>query len=136
MTTRTSLQAKEQRLLYEVKAELGRGNRSHIYAVYTRKRDVTRRLERILRNEGISAAVLSADVPTDLLDFPTIIFYESGYSLHTLRQASRRSWRIGQRRPVRVKFLCSEMLQVVARNWSDKTLSRRAASLYRGFLPK
>ena len=42
------------------------------------------------------------------LDFPTIIFYESGYSLHTLRQASRRSWRIGQRRPVRVKFLCYE----------------------------
>jgi hypothetical protein len=44
----------------------------------------------------------------DLLDFPTIIFYESGYSLHTLRQASRRSWRIGQRRPVRVKFFCYE----------------------------
>jgi hypothetical protein len=44
----------------------------------------------------------------DLLDFPTIIFYESGYSLHTLRQASRRSWRIGQRKPVRVKFLCYE----------------------------
>ena len=44
----------------------------------------------------------------DLLDFPTILFYESGYSLHTLRQASRRSWRIGQRRPVRVKFLCCE----------------------------
>lgn len=44
----------------------------------------------------------------DLLDFSTIIFYESGYSLHSLRQASRRSWRIGQRRPVRVKFLCYE----------------------------
>jgi hypothetical protein len=44
----------------------------------------------------------------DLLDFPTIIFYESGYSLHTLRQASRRSWRIGQGQPVRVKFLCYE----------------------------
>jgi hypothetical protein len=44
----------------------------------------------------------------DLLDFPTIIFYESGYSLHTLRQASRWSWRIGQRRQVRVKFLCYE----------------------------
>jgi hypothetical protein len=40
--------------------------------------------------------------------FPTILFYESGYSLDTLRQASRRSWRIGQRRPVRVKFLCYE----------------------------
>ena len=105
--------------------------------MYTQKRDVTARLEGILSNEGIRTAVLRASVDTtkreawyarqiregvqvvishpklvetglDLLDFPTIIFYESGYSLHTLRQASRRSWRIGQRRPVRVKFLCYE----------------------------
>ena len=41
----------------------------------------------------------------DLLAFPTLYFYETGYSLHTLRQASRRSWRIGQRVPVRVKFV-------------------------------
>ena len=41
----------------------------------------------------------------DLLAFPTLYFYETGYSLHTLRQASRRSWRIGQRLPVRVKFV-------------------------------
>jgi hypothetical protein len=41
----------------------------------------------------------------DLLDFPTLYFYETGYSLFTLRQASRRSWRIGQEKPVRVKFL-------------------------------
>jgi hypothetical protein len=41
----------------------------------------------------------------DLLAFPTLYFYETGYSLHTLRQASRRSWRIGQRFAVRVKFV-------------------------------
>jgi hypothetical protein len=41
----------------------------------------------------------------DLLSHPTLIFYESGYSLHTLRQASRRSWRIGQWQPVRVYYL-------------------------------
>jgi hypothetical protein len=41
----------------------------------------------------------------DLLAFPTLYFYETGYSLHTLRQASRRSWRIGQRFPVQVKFV-------------------------------
>jgi hypothetical protein len=40
----------------------------------------------------------------DLLHFPTLYFYETGYSLYTLRQASRRSWRIGQQHPVRVKF--------------------------------
>ena len=41
----------------------------------------------------------------DLLSHPSLIFYESGYSLHTVRQASRRSWRIGQRQPVRIFFL-------------------------------
>ena len=41
----------------------------------------------------------------DLLETPSIFFYESGYSTHVLRQASRRSWRIGQKRPVRVAYM-------------------------------
>jgi len=126
--------AKERRLVEEVKSELARGRRCQIYAVYTQKRDVTRRLETILTNEGIRVAVLTADVPPetrvgwydrqlrngvqagichpklvqtglDLIDFPTILFYETGYSIYVLRQASRRSWRIGQRLPVKVKYL-------------------------------
>jgi len=129
--------SKERRLIEEIRKELAEGRRCQVFAVYTQKHDVTARLQRILDNEGLRTAVLRASVDTskreawyarqvkegvqvvichprlvetglDLLDFPTIIFYESGYSLHTLRQASRRSWRIGQRRPVRVKFLCSE----------------------------
>jgi superfamily II DNA or RNA helicase len=131
------LYSKERKLIEEIKKELAEGRRCQVFAVYTQKHDVTARLQRILDNEGIRTAVLRASVDTskretwyarqikegvqvvishpklvetglDLLDFPTIIFYESGYSLHTLRQASRRSWRIGQRRPVRVKFLCYE----------------------------
>jgi hypothetical protein len=39
-----------------------------------------------------------------LLPFPTIFFVQTGYSVYTLRQASRRSWRIGQKEPVRVAF--------------------------------
>ena len=57
--------AKERRLLEEVKAELARGRRCQIYAVYTQKRDVTRRLERILSNEGIRVAVLTTEVPPE-----------------------------------------------------------------------
>ena len=38
-------------------------------------------------------------------NFPTLIFYETGYDLFTLRQASRRSWRIGQKLPCRVYYL-------------------------------
>jgi hypothetical protein len=41
----------------------------------------------------------------DLLEMPTIFFYECGYSTHVLRQASRRSWRIGQKKPVRVCYM-------------------------------
>jgi len=41
----------------------------------------------------------------DLVDFPTIVWQEVEYSVYTMRQASRRSWRIGQRRPVRVVYL-------------------------------
>jgi hypothetical protein len=46
----------------------------------------------------------------DLLDFPTILFYETGYSICTLRQASRRSGRIAQWRNVKVKFFTTPKL--------------------------
>ena len=58
--------AKERRLVEIVKAELRAGRRCcHVYAVYTRKRDVTRRLESILAREGIRVAVLTSDVPPE-----------------------------------------------------------------------
>jgi hypothetical protein len=105
-----------------------------VYAVYTQKRDVTARLADILSREGLRVAVLKAEVKPesreawyekklregvevfiahprlvtlglDLLFAPDILFYQTGYSIFTLRQASRRSWRIGQRRNVVVKFL-------------------------------
>jgi superfamily II DNA or RNA helicase len=131
------LYAKERRLIEEIKRELAQGRRCQVFAVYTQKHDTTARLQQILAREGIRTAVLRSNVGTDkreawyarqvkqgiqvvichpklvetgldLLDFSTIIFYESGYSLHTLRQASRRSWRIGQKWPVRVLFMCYE----------------------------
>ncbi|MFU5819015.1 DEAD/DEAH box helicase, partial [Pseudomonas aeruginosa] len=37
-------------------------------------------------------------------DFPTIAFLQTGYNVYTLQQAARRSWRIGQKHPVRVVF--------------------------------
>jgi len=125
--------AKERRLVEEIKASIDRGRKVQVYAVYTQKRDVTRRLERILAKEGIRVAVLTTEVAPeqreawyerqlragvqvviahprlvqtglDLWSFPDIFFYETGYSIYTLRQASRRSWRIGQRNNVNVKF--------------------------------
>ena len=59
----------------------------------------------------------------DLLDFPTIVFFQCGYSVYTLRQASRRSWRIGQGLPVRVFYLTYESCM------QDKALSLMAQKM-------
>ncbi|MCZ2078658.1 MAG: DEAD/DEAH box helicase [Bryobacterales bacterium] len=126
--------AKERRMIEEVQNELRAGRKVQLYAVYTQKRDVTQRWKQLLQNEGIHAEVLTSDVPPeqreawyerqlrqgmqvcisnpklvmtgmDLMFANTLIFGQTGYSIFVLRQASRRSWRIGQRKPVTVKFL-------------------------------
>src|SRR5438128_2931741 len=60
-----------------------------------------------------SAADENSDVPRhglDLFDkggrrnFPTICSYDTGYNLFTLRQASRRAWRIGQKQACRIVY--------------------------------
>jgi hypothetical protein len=125
--------AKERRLIEEIKSSIERGRSVQVFAVYTQKRDVTRRLESILAKEGIRVAVLTTEVAPeqreswyerqlqagmqvciahprlvqtglDLWAMADIFFAETGYSIYTLRQASRRSWRIGQKRNVNVKF--------------------------------
>ena len=57
----------------------------------------------------------------DLVDFPTICWYETEYSVYVMRQASRRSWRIGQDQPVKVVYMAysdtiqAEALKLVAK---------------------
>ena len=98
-------------------------------------RDITGRMEEFLGRHGFRVAVMMADaVPSerreawvaqrveegvdvlvchprlvqtglDLVEFPTLVWYETDYSVYTMRQASRRSWRIGQTQPVQVVFM-------------------------------
>jgi len=130
----TRMYGKESHLLNIVRHELSQGRRCFVYCVYTKTRDITVRLKDILTRNDIPAEILRSQVKPelreewlrekveqdiqviignpmlvqtglDLLDFPTIIFYQTGYSIFTLRQASRRSWRIGQDKPVRIHYL-------------------------------
>ncbi len=57
--------AKERRLIEEVRQELARGSKVQVFAVYTQKRDVTRRLQSLLCKEGIRAEVLTAATPPE-----------------------------------------------------------------------
>lgn len=42
----------------------------------------------------------------DLYEFQDLVFYQTGYNIYTLRQASRRSWRLGQKESINAHFLC------------------------------
>ena len=39
------------------------------------------------------------------MEFSTVCWFETHYSVYTMRQASRHSWRIGQTQPVQVVFM-------------------------------
>lgn len=129
----SAVYAKERRIVEECKKDLAARRAIQIFAVYTQKRDVTRRLQSLLLKEGIRCEVLTAEVPPekreawyekklaqgmqvciahpklvqtglDLLFAKSLYWMQTGYSTYVLRQASRRSWRIGQKDPIRVCF--------------------------------
>ena len=129
------LYPKEKALVDLVAAERLAGRRVLVYVTHTGTRDITGRMEDILTRHGFRVAVMKADAVApdkrekwvadrvkqsidvmichprlvqtglDLIDFPTLCWYETDYSVYVMRQASRRSWRIGQTRPVKVVFM-------------------------------
>jgi len=65
-------------------------------------------IERTLKARDPDALICNVNLVKtglDLVQFPTVVFYQTGYSAYTIRQASRRSWRITQQQPVRVHYL-------------------------------
>ncbi len=129
------LYPKEHALIDLVAAERMEGRRVLVYVTHTGTRDITGRMDDILTRHGFRVAVMKADAVApnkrekwvadrvkqgidvlichprlvqtglDLIDFPTIVWDEIDYSVYVMRQASRRSWRIGQNRPVKVVFM-------------------------------
>jgi hypothetical protein len=115
------LYPKERALLELVRRERERGRRVWLYLTHTESCDLTPRLRQILEDAGIRVAVLKAGTVAadrreewvaarvregvdlmishprlvqtglDLLDFPSLVWYQPDYSVYTVRQASRRS---------------------------------------------
>ena len=129
------LYPKERALVDLVAAERMAGRRVLVYVTHTGTRDITGRMHDILTRHGFRVAVMKADAVApdkrekwvadrvkqgidvlicnprlvqtglDLIDFPTICWGEVDYSVYVSRQASRRSWRIGQTSPVKVVYM-------------------------------
>lgn len=118
---------KEEETMAIVRRKIAAGERVLIYTSWTRT-DSQQKLLKLLREEGYRTDILTPRIETgkreewvekrvkaglqvlitnprcvetglDLNAFTTIIFYSMGYNLFTLRQASRRSWRINQTAP-------------------------------------
>ena len=124
---------KEHELISIIKHELEQQRKVMVYFQNSLSTDISPRIVSMLEQEDIRVKVLRSgdtegrariidnwvkkgmdvlmtnpkkvEVGMDLLDFPSIIFYQIPMSTYTLRQASRRSWRIPQEKPVKVYFL-------------------------------
>ena len=128
---------KEQDILDVCLQEKRLGRRVIVYTTYTGRHDTSSRLRNLLQAAGLKAAVLRSTVNSDaredwiadqvehgidvlitnpelvktgldLLAFPSIYFAQTGYNVYTVAQASRRSWRIGQKEAVKVYYACYE----------------------------
>jgi superfamily II DNA or RNA helicase len=137
---------KDRYVVNTVKNEKEAGRRVLVFFSQTHKRDARMRVQRLLEAEGLKVVVLDSNVTPekreewvaeqvekgfdvmltngrlvetglDLLFAHTIIQYGTEYSINTLRQSIRRSWRLGQTKPVRVIFLIyADTLQENASN--------------------
>jgi superfamily II DNA or RNA helicase len=128
-----SIRNKEQRLLEIIQEKIACGEKVLVYYNTINTTDLGDHLTAFLLSEDIKAFELKASVKAekrmefitkevnkgaqvmitnpalvetglDLLDFTTIIFFQIGYNLSTMRQASRRSWRLSQTKDIQVYF--------------------------------
>lgn len=135
--------AKERELVHLIKENLAEDRGVVVYCNYTDSYAVHHRLKEVLEAHGIEAHVLEShvspekrvewlamreeegakiiicnirlvEVGLDLLPWPTIIFYQLNYDINTVRQASRRAWRIGQTRECRIYYMLYEGTQQAA----------------------
>ncbi len=124
---------KEAALVQYIQNRKAAGRKVLVYIQGTERRDITRRLQGLLELNGIRTMVLKSDTVSakqreayvfkhqhsidalichprivqtglDLLAFTSLVYYQTEYSTFTVRQSSRRSWRIGQTEDIEVTF--------------------------------
>lgn len=126
--------AKDEKLFEIAKEKIDKGENVLIYVNYVNSTNCVKRLKKMFDLAGIPTSVLTSSIAAkdrekwiddavkggcrilicnpslvetglDLLAFTNIIFYQMGYNLFTMRQASRRSLRLNQTNNVTVYFL-------------------------------
>ena len=140
--TEETILPKEQLLINRIKADLIVGRNVLLYSIYNKVAQIDKRLYKVLLQTGVvteeEIAILPENLQSkdiekwieehpvkiliaspiklatglDLVQFPSIKFYETGTNLRVIQQASRRSWRaVGQKFPVTVEFFAYAGIQ-------------------------
>lgn len=127
------LDSKDEELKRICLEEKKLGRRCAVYIQYTQKHDVRGKIAAMLEEAGLTVAALPDSVKAidrerwialngehadvlivhpkrvmtglDLIAFPSLVFYQVGYSTHVLRQASARARRPSQTKPCKVFYL-------------------------------
>lgn len=146
---------KEEKLVEIALEAKACGSKTLVYCQFTSSRDIQPRLQEKLQEAGLNVAILRSNVKPekreqwikenaqdndclicnpeivktglDLYSYTTIVFFQTGYNIFTLRQASRRSWRLGQTQPCKVFYLYytdtmqNRAIELIARKTNSAT---------------
>jgi SNF2 family DNA or RNA helicase len=148
--------SKERTLVKTVLQRMAQGRRVIIYTNFTQEYRTTQRLQKVLKRNGIDSVILDSKVSTDqrfewldqqaekgtkviitnqrlvevgldLLAFPTIIFWQMNDDINVVRQAAKRSHRLGQHLHCEVLYLINDKTQQMAQ--FQRLMSRRVSAL-------
>lgn len=124
---------KEKKLIETIKSELAQDRKVLVYSIYSGTKGVSERLVEVLSRKNIKVVELKSSVPVNkreewiakkdkegydviltnpvnvstglnIIQYPTIYFYECGYDIKILRQAERRAWRVNQPKPCKIYY--------------------------------
>lgn len=150
------LTIKERELLKNIESELRDKRRCIIFTHYTGNYGTNERLRMILEKNGIACEIMNdtvgvdqrfdwleqqaqagtevlimnqrlVEVGLDLMEFPTIMFYQMNDDINVVRQASRRSWRLGQHKLCKVLFFVADKTNQMVQ--FQRLMSRRVAAM-------
>lgn len=148
--------AKERKLVELVLQRMAQNRRVIVYTNYTQEYRTNQRLQKVLHRNGIDSVILDGKVSTDsrfswleeqekkgtrviicnaslvqvgldLLAFPTLIFWQMNDDINTVRQAAKRSHRLGQHKHCEVLYLVNDKTQQMAQ--FQRLMSRRVSAL-------
>lgn len=148
--------AKEREILADIEAELKENRHCIVFTHFTKEYRTNERLFELIKDRGFTCQILNekvsvekrvewleqqkqkgtqvlitnqrlVEVGLDLMDWPTIMFYQLNDDINVVRQASRRAWRLGQHRTCKVFYYVADKTTQLVQ--FQRLMSRRVSAL-------